>query len=203
MALGNITVETIENRKETGVQTLRYVWRPGADLQKELHAGFEMVMIGQRRSPDGPLCFIVEDKPSFFTVAAAGGRAILMHQRAWDQDARNDCRMMSLVYQQAHLYREHLTRRFLRLSDLTIGSTADGDSHELNVLPDRFGQGPDCPRGVAELIRSGSESADSGGGTVADHIRRGLWMNAKRNPIDPASMTEQQAFTTVDRKSVV
>lgn len=47
------------------------------------------------------------------------------------------------------------------------------------------------------MIRSGSESADSGGGTVADHIRRGLWMNAKRNPIDPASMTEQQAFTTV------
>jgi hypothetical protein len=135
----------------------------------------------------------------FLLRASLGGLAVLAKTRGLDAEGRFGYDAMRLIFQHAPLLREHLGRSFKRESDLYIPGVERAGRDGNDILPERIGlgrQGRGRRWGVAELLRRGRTHAVAAGDPspdVARCIAAGLLAAARRDPLDPARVSEAEA----------
>lgn len=195
---GSVTVEPLApSRGSVGrVQTARYTWRPPPGAAAELPPDFALAFDclagpdGVRRfAPGGPV-------PAFVVRAALGGYALLATRPGLTPEQRFSYHATRLVFQKAAGLREHLDRTFARESDLYVTRAGQAGGDEGHVLPADLGLdagGRGTPWGPRDVIANGRDEALAAGHPDPDPaacIRLGLLAAARRNPLDPAAVSE-------------
>ncbi|HEX4592319.1 MAG TPA: hypothetical protein VH120_20460 [Gemmataceae bacterium] len=203
---GTVRIERLAGRKgdrsSAGprVGRSRYIWSPPPDIAQDLPAGFVLSFdCGSIRgfrhfTPTGSF-------ESLVLCASLGGLALLVRENRLSRFERFIHDAQRLVLQKAPHIREHLDRRFDRLSDLCVAKAGRFDENDIDVLPDGFGQLAGgrgklwSPRDVVK--RGKAEAGADSDGDMALHIRLGLLAAARRNPLDPETLSPDQARTLV------
>ena len=139
----------------------------------------------------------------FLLEASLGGLALLSRVRDLDAEGRFSYHAMRLIFQHAPLLREHLGRSFKRESDLVVAGAERAGRGGKDILPERIGLDPEG-RGsrwtVPGLLRRGRAHAVEAGDPNPDPercIAAGLFVAARRDPLDPARLTKAEALGLV------
>ena len=202
-AHGRLTIRDLrrdESKPGTHWVRARYVWRPPPELVAGVPENFKLeldVLTGR----DGVRRIVPKQTvATFIRHAAVGGVALLAARTSMDDETRFSYRMMLMLSQQAHRFREHLDRGFRRESDLyrSTGRRNGGDSshilpEELGLYPRQHGPGWN----PADVLDHGRRAASKSNPTTAELIRLGLLEAARRNPLDPNAISEAQAGSLV------
>lgn len=196
--LGTIKVRRIRKRStEKPGPVARYKWRPlvatGIHLPQKLSPVLNCYTARdrvRRFTPAIPL-------GSFVLFASVAGHEILINSGQLNGERQFDYHVMRLIYQWAPRLREHFARTFVRAEDFK----APGRGH--SVLPDHLGKGSDG-RGaawtVSRLHKEGRHAAMASGYTDPDPAtcwHFGFLEAARRNPLDPGSLTTDEALQLV------
>jgi len=176
-----------------------YTWEPDHELAADLPSGFRMAMECLTTS-DGTRRFVpAAEAKAFLLEASVGGLAILNRTRCLSDQQRFSYHAMRLIFQHAPRLREHLSRSFSIVADLTIPAVEKGGWDGGDILPARIGldrDGPGPRWTVAELLEQGRDQALADGESNPDRprcIAGGLLAAARRDPLDPGSLTEPEA----------
>lgn len=191
--LGAITAAPIEGVLPMKVQpATRFTWKPSDEIRHLLPPDFSLEFfcwVGQdsvrRFAPTVPL-------GKFIPEAFLAGLAIQLGRFGFDPRVRFSYCAMLTLYQLAPRLREHLDRRFVRKEDFAASRGQD-------VLPEHFGTtsaGEGSRWTVEELEKEGRDAATKTGRTSPDSatcFHLGLLEAARRNPLPPSSLSEDEA----------
>jgi hypothetical protein len=187
------------NRDELLAQKFQYSWWPAAEISGELPERFRLAMV-YMVDPAGRRRFVPSaGVPLFLREASAGGIAILDRTRTLTARERFSYRAAHLIIQIAPSLREHFSRSFTRKSDLFIPTTERAGSARRDTLPARIGldrNGHGQRWKVSELLRQGREFATTADGEAPDKgrcIAAGLFVGARRDPLEPKRLSESEA----------
>ena len=181
----------------------RYLWHPPAEIEAELPGDFTLsidAMVGR----DGVRRFAPADGiglAKFVVTASLGGLALLAWKKRLTAEQRFSYHAMRLVYQLAGGFREHLDRRFTRVSELYV-SGAGSAGFGSHLLPDGLGldaSGIGTPWSPADLVARGRAAAAARGRDAgpAGWIRLGLYEAARLKPIDVTRLTSSECAAIV------
>src|SRR5262245_51003031 len=205
---GRVTVEVLDDktlapgRPPEGSASLgrsRYTWQPPPEIEDQLPQGF-CLSLDCLAGSDCVRRFVPgSGAAAFILQASLGGSALLARRAVLGGLQRFSYHVMRLLYQQAPGLREHLGRTFRRERDLytpRAGRIGGDGAHVLppELGPDEHGRGK--PWTPGELIEEGRREAADAGDTNPDGatcIRLGLAAAARRNPLDPATVSEAGA----------
>lgn len=197
--------ESFESKLEPGrretIGRSRLIWSPSPSL--DLPAGFNLSLdcltsqSGVRRvAPNN-------DAIEFLLQAALAGHAILIRSTGHTPEREFSYGMIRLFFQQAPHFQEHLARSFRRESDLTVERKARADPSQRDVLPhlvhELYSEG-DQRLSVGKFLNEGRQAAmEAGHQNPNDEvaIRFGLFEAARAHPIDPATLSRDEAAAVV------
>lgn len=178
-----------------------YTWSPSERLLGCLPAGFQFALRCVDLNEGKRIFWPTGDIPGFVVQAAMAGHAILQQGADWDEEASFSYGLMRLLYQLSPRLRSNLKRSIRRSDDLYI-ATKGRVSESNNILPDDLGVAADCEERwtVSRLMEEGRRAAKQAGDLKPTPERRiwlGLGEAAKRNPVDLAHLSEEDALQWV------
>lgn len=190
-ACGTVTATELESveRGTYRFRRTRYVWRPSAQIERQLPRDFELAIdaisdsegVRRFRDADGTTTHIFR--------GFAAGVAVLDRLRRFSAADRLKYRPPFFIYQYVQEMHAHLDCNFRSKASLVIKRGSRSDDAERNVLPldlgyDSAGRGPQW--NIDRLLHEGTEAAADAGiarATIPQQIAYGFFAAARRNPL--------------------
>jgi hypothetical protein len=169
----------------------RYTWNP---IEKLGLPTAVTLSLECHTAADGERWFCPSDAGAFLRNAALAGYAIRELHGELSREYLFSCGIMMQIFQQSAALREHLTRTFTRMSDLTVTRSLRALLGK-HILPDSLGLIPSQhmdPWGISELLDRGREEAAKRNVSynMETDIRLGLLEAARLNPVPVQGITE-------------
>ena len=176
----------------------RYTWKPIEKLG--LPTAFTL-SLECHTAADGERWFCPGDAGAFLRNAALAGYAIRELHDELSREYLFSCGIMIQIFQQSAVLREHLTRTFTWMSDLTVTRSLRSLLGK-HILPDGLGLIPSQhmdPWGISELLDCGREEAAKRNvsESMETRVRLGLLEAARLNPVQVQGISEQLGLSYV------